>query len=105
MERKRAFLPTAQGKWWFDMVTTNSIKNNKSTMTASQKIMMRDFHQRFFELMEKYWNPADSDKYWDDLTEDAMKLIGQFQSSNKIQNGFLSNVVVAFLNSREELTL
>jgi hypothetical protein len=75
-----------------------------TAMTKAQKTMMRDFGQKMFELWEKYWNPIDSDEYWDSLTDDAMKLIGQFQSKDKVLNNFLSNVVVSFLNSREELT-
>lgn len=76
-----------------------------TSMTPAQKTMMREFDQRFFELLEKYWNPTDSDDYWDKLTEDAMQLIAQFQSSDVVLNNFLSNIVVAFLNSREELTM
>ena len=72
-------------------------------MSAAQKTMMREFNQKFFKLMEKYWNPTDSDEYWDDLTEDATKLIDYFQSSDLVTNKFLSNVVVAFMNSREDM--
>lgn len=74
-----------------------------ATMTPAQKTMMRDFNQKFFALMEKYWNPTDSDEYWDALTDDAMKLIEQFQSSDVVLNNFLSTIVATFLNSREEL--
>ena len=75
----------------------------KSKMTASQKIMMQEFNQKFFALQEKYWNPIDSDSYWDNLTEDAMRLIAEFQSQNEALNSFLSNSVVVFLNSREDM--
>lgn len=74
-------------------------------MTNAQKTMMRDFEQKLFALWEEYWNPNDSDEYWDGLTEAAMDLINQFQSKDTVMNNFLSNVVVAFLNSREELTV
>jgi hypothetical protein len=36
-----------------------------SNMTAAQKTVMRDFHQKFFELWERYWNPSNTDEYWD----------------------------------------
>lgn len=75
----------------------------KSKMTASQKIMMQEFNQKFFALQEQYWNPIDSESYWDNLTEDAMRLIAEFQSQNEALNNFLSNAVVVFLNSREDM--
>ena len=77
----------------------------QSIMSAAQKTMMRDFNQQFFELQVKYWTPIDTDEYWDALTSDAMDLIGHFQSSDSVLNNFLSNIVVAFLNSREEMTV
>ena len=75
----------------------------RSKMTASQKVMMQEFNRKFFALQDKYWNPNDSDIYWDNLTEDAMHLIAEFQSQNEAINNFLSNIVVSFLNSREEM--
>lgn len=74
------------------------------SMTNAQKVMMRDFTEQMFEMWEKYWVPDDSDMYWDDLAEEAMSLIGRFQTRDAAHNGFLSNIVVAFLNSREELS-
>jgi hypothetical protein len=76
-----------------------------AAMTKAQKTMMNEFHQKLLELWEKYWNPDDSDSYWDDLTDDAMALISQFQTKNPTMNAFISNMVVAFLNSREELIM
>lgn len=73
-----------------------------STMTVAQKTMMRDFNQKFFELLEKYWNPMNSDEYWDNLTDDAMDLICQFQTKDAVTNSLISNLVSAFLNSRED---
>ena len=73
-----------------------------SAMTKAQRLVVKDFEGKFFNLLEEYWNPVDSDKYWDKLTDDAMNLIAEFQSSDKALNSFLSNVVVSFLNSREE---
>ena len=73
-----------------------------SAMTAAQKTMMRDFNQKFFALMEDYWNPTNADGYWDDLTDASVKLLGQFHSSDAALNSFLSNIVVTFLNSRED---
>jgi hypothetical protein len=66
--------------------------------------MMKDFNKELFKLCEKYWNPIDEDTYWDQLTDDAMSLISQFQTNDAVMNNFLSNIVVAFLNSREELS-
>jgi hypothetical protein len=72
-------------------------------MSIAQKQMMSEFYNEFFILQEKYWNPLDSDEYWDKLTDEAMLLIGKFQTADMALNNFLSNVVVAFLNSREEM--
>ena len=71
-------------------------------MTLAQKTMMRDFNQKFYELCEKYWNPTNSDEYWDRLTDDAMNLICQFQTKDVAVNNLISNFVAAFLNSRED---
>jgi hypothetical protein len=71
-------------------------------MTASQKMMIKDFSEQYFSLMEKYWNSTSDDAYWDSLTEDAMELISRFQTEDAILNNFLQNIVVAFMNSREE---
>jgi hypothetical protein len=71
-------------------------------MTASQKMMIKDFSEQYFSLMEKYWNSTSDDAYWDGLTEDAMELISRFQTEDAILNNFLQNIVVAFMNSREE---
>ena len=73
-----------------------------STMTLAQKTMMRDFNQKFFELWEKYWNPINSDEYWDELTDAAMDLIRQFQTKDVVVNNLISNLVATFLNSRED---
>jgi RNAse (barnase) inhibitor barstar len=72
-------------------------------MTAAQKTMMREFNQKFFALQEKHWNPVNNDSYWDLLTDDAMSLLSEFQSNDNALNNFLSAVVAAFLNSREEV--
>ena len=74
-----------------------------TSMTAAQKVMMRDFQQQFSRLIETYWNPNTSDEYWDSLTDEAMSLLEKFQTSDTILNGFLSNLVAAFLNSREDI--
>ena len=76
-----------------------------SVMTNSQKVMMKEFEQNLFKLWETYWNPTDSDDYWDGLTDDAMSLISKFQTKDAVLNNFLSNIVVAFMNSREELMM
>lgn len=72
-------------------------------MTKAQKIMMREFSKSLFDLWENYWIPSNDDNYWDALTDDAMTLISKFQTNDPVFNNFLSNVVVAFLNSREEM--
>jgi hypothetical protein len=76
-----------------------------TAMSAAQKVMMRDFNERFFGLMERFWNPENSEMYWDQLTEEAMNLLAQFQSRDPALNGFLFNIVSAFLNSREEMAV
>lgn len=74
-----------------------------AAMSPAQKVMMRDFNDQFFELTAKYWNPSDSDEYWDALTDDAMELIGKFHTSNTKLNNYIQSIVAAFLNSREDL--
>lgn len=72
-------------------------------MTSAQKVMMRDFNDQFFALMEKYWNPSDSDAYWDALTDEAMALISKFQTSDGKLNNYIQSIVATFLNSREDV--
>jgi len=72
-------------------------------MTAAQKTMMREFVQDYYALMETYWTPTPSSAYWDRFTDDALKLISKYQTSDATLNGFISNIVAAFLNSREEM--
>jgi hypothetical protein len=79
------------------------MQKSATKMTPAQKVMMRDFNTKFFELTEKYWNPSDSDAYWDDLTDDAMALINQFQTSDVKLNHYIQSIVATFLNSREDV--
>ena len=72
-------------------------------MTPAQKTMMREFNQEYFALLEKYWNPNTSDVYWDELTDAAMSLLDRFQTHDRVLSDFISNIVAAFLNSREEM--
>ena len=76
-----------------------------SAMSKSQKVMMKDFHTKFFALQEKYWNPDETEDYWDHVTEDAMNLLTEFHSSDNSLNHFLSNLIADFLNSREEIVV
>ncbi len=74
-----------------------------SKMTPSQKIIIKEFTKRFFDLMEEYWNPeSDSEVYWDSLTDDATALISEFQTNDTELTNYLSTLVVSFLNSREK---
>lgn len=79
------------------------MSSNNAEMNSSQKTIMRDFATQYYALMEKYWNPSTDDTYWDDITDDAMQLISRFQTKDVVLNSFLQNIVVAFVNSREEL--
>ena len=72
-------------------------------MNPAQKVMLRDFNIQFFNLTEKYWNPSDSDAYWDALTDDAMELISKFQTSDVKLNNYIQSIVATFLNSREDM--
>ena len=77
----------------------------KTAMSAAQKVMMRDFDTCFFSLMEKFWNPNNSDQYWDELTEEAMGLLARFHTRDVALNNLFSNMVAAFLNSREDIAI
>lgn len=72
-------------------------------MNPAQKVILRDFNIQFFNLTEKYWNPSDSDAYWDALTDDAMELISKFQTSDVKLNNYIQSIVATFLNSREDM--
>lgn len=76
---------------------------NSTRMNPAQKVMLRDFNIQFFNLTEKYWNPSDSDAYWDALTDDAMELISKFQTSDAKLNNYIQSIVATFLNSREDM--
>ena len=75
----------------------------ESKMKNNQKVMIKDFNQQFFALLEKYWNPSPNDEYWDSLTNEAMVLIEKFHSRDTVTNNLIMNIVMAFLNSREEV--
>ena len=72
-------------------------------INPAQKTMMNDFHDQYKSMLEEYWNPNASDEYWDKLTEAAMNLIEQFQTDDTVLNQFMQSIVVAFMNSREEM--
>lgn len=71
--------------------------------TASQKIILKDFNDRFLRLQEKFYTPQPDDKYWDDLTTESMKLVSDFQSKDTAQNKLISDMVMLFMQSREEM--
>jgi hypothetical protein len=71
--------------------------------TASQKIILKDFNDRFLRLQEKFYIPQSDDKYWDDLTTESMKLVSDFQSKDTAQNKLISDMVMLFMQSREEM--
>lgn len=74
-----------------------------ATINVAQKTLVEDFKDQFFALMEKYWNPIACDEYWDSVTDEAMSLIDRFRTKDAVINSFFTNLVVAFLNSREEM--
>ena len=79
------------------------MQKSSTRMNPAQKVMLRDFNSQFFNLTEKYWNPSDSDAYWDALTDDAMELINKFQTSDIKLNNYIQSIVATFLNSREDM--
>lgn len=50
----------------------------------------------FWKLCQKYWEPEDDDKYWQDLIQD----VNDF--SAKYNNLFAKNVALAFIDTLEE---
>ena len=72
-------------------------------MNPNQKVIMKDFDQQFFHLLESYWNPNETDEYWDSLTSEAVSLIENFHTKDLVLNNLITNIVMAFLNSREEV--
>ena len=75
----------------------------ETKMKPNQKVIMKDFDRQFFQLLESYWNPNETDEYWDNLTGDAVSLIERFQTKDLVFNNLITTVVMAFLNSREEV--
>lgn len=71
--------------------------------TNAQKVFIKDFFAEFAELHKKYYQPEDNDEYWDNLTEESMKLVEDFSSENDFQNKLISDMVMLFLKSREEM--
>lgn len=80
-----------------------SVAADESKMKPNQKVVMKDFDQQFFNLLEKYWNPNETDEYWDSLTGDAVELIEKFHTKDAVLNNLITTIVMAFLNSREEV--
>ena len=75
----------------------------RTGMPLSQKVMFQEFGDDLMLLMDTYWNPSNSDKYWDDITSDAMAILMKYQTNDKVTTNFLSTIVASFLNSREEM--
>lgn len=73
----------------------------EAQMNRTQKVFMKSFMESFLKLQEEYYNPADTDRYWDGLVADAMELIQQFKTKDERQNSFCQEMVLAFVKSRE----
>jgi hypothetical protein len=70
-------------------------------MNKTQKVFMKSFMDDFLRLQEAYYNPKDTDTYWDGLVADAMELIARFKTKDERQNTFCQDMVLAFVKSRE----
>ena len=69
----------------------------------AKNVMMRDFYADMTKFSEKYWQVSNSESYWDSLTDDATALISKYQTDDMVTNNLITNIVAAFLNSREEM--
>ena len=70
-------------------------------MNKTQKVFMKSFFESFLKLQEEYYNPEDTDRYWDGLVADAMQLISQYKTKDDRQNALCQDMVLAFVKSRE----
>lgn len=73
----------------------------EAQMNKSQKVFMKSFMDGFLKLQEEYYNPEDTDTYWDGLVADAMELISKFKTKDERQNTLCQDMVLAFVKSRE----
>ena len=74
---------------------------NAAQMNKTQKVFLKSFMDDFLKLQEEYYNPKDTDTYWDGLVADAMELIARFKTKDERQNSFCQEMVLAFVKSRE----
>ena len=70
-------------------------------MTKTQKVFMKSFMDSFLKLQEAFYNPNDTDLYWDELVAEAMDLISKFKTKDERQNALCQDMVLAFVKSRE----
>lgn len=71
--------------------------------SAVQRTIIKDFSDQFAKLQEQYYVPQEDDEYWDSLTEDSMKLVSEFTTSDEKQNTLFSDMVMLFMKSREQM--
>lgn len=70
-------------------------------MNKTQKVFMKSFMDDFLKFQENYYNPEDTDTYWDELVAEAMELIARFKTEDERQNILCQDMVLAFVKSRE----
>ena len=70
---------------------------------TNQKILIKEFSDKFAQLQEKYYVPEDNDSYWDNLTSDSMELVASFNTNDEAQNSLISDMVMLFMKSREAM--
>lgn len=56
------------------------------------------FFMEFWQMVQKYYIPEDSDEYWDDLLSQAAKLTKKYQGS------FYSLLTMAFIDYVERIS-
>ena len=66
-------------------------------MNKSQKVFMKSFLESLLKFQEEYYNPEDTDRYWDGLVADAMNLIDQYKTKDERQNSLCQDMVLAFV--------
>lgn len=71
-------------------------------MNKSQKVFMKSFLESLLKFQEEYYNPEDTDRYWDGLVADAMNLIDQYKTKDERQNSLCQDMVLAFVKTREQ---
>lgn len=49
----------------------------------------------FWQIVQKYWNPEDSDFYWDGVTKDINQLYEKYKSDEKLER-FTKKMAIAY---------